>query len=307
MFACAQVSFVIRMLQLLIDYAIPAGLFLLMLIAGTEVRIADVRKVAATPRALALGSIGQLLALPMIALLIQALAQLSQVVATSMLILALAPGGGISNYYSYVARCNVLLSAMITTSATLLALVTIPSFISLFPDLFGQTQRVQEGAVRIILAQLFLLMVMSLLIGALLANGFPTIVKKYGTSLRAISNLLVLSILLLAIWTTYPTLGSLLPEILSAAILFVVAAMLTGWLFGAGLNDDVRTVLVLESGTRNISVALLLGGIVFDTKSFPVFASFLTVYFAVELITMLIYARGHGRRVELSCGTSERD
>lgn len=284
------------MLQLLIDYAIPTCLFLLMLIAGTEVHIADVRKVASTPQPLILGSVGQLLVLPFIALLIQILVQPVPYIATSILLLALSPGGGISNYYSYVARCNVLLSAAITASGTLLSLVTIPGFMSLFPEMFGETVRSGEFPVRPVMAQLFVLMVMPLLIGSFLAHVFPETVGKSSLSLRVISNVLILAILILAVWSARATIEVHFYEILLSAILFVFAAMLTGWLLGQGLNEDDRSVLVIESGTRNIGVALLLGGIVLDTKSFPVFASFLTVYFAVELFSMLLFARNHARR-----------
>lgn len=271
-----------------------------MLIAGTEVHIADVRKVASTPQPLILGSVGQLLVLPFIALLIQILVQPVPYIATSILLLALSPGGGISNYYSYVARCNVLLSAAITASGTLLSLVTIPGFMSLFPEMFGETVRSGEFPVRPVMAQLFVLMVMPLLIGSFLAHVFPETVGKSSLSLRVISNVLILAILILAVWSARATIEVHFYEILSSAILFVFAAMLTGWLLGQGLNEDDRSVLVIESGTRNIGVALLLGGIVLDTKSFPVFASFLTVYFAVELFSMLLFARNHARRAELA-------
>lgn len=267
-----------------------------MLIAGTEVHIADVRKVASTPQPLILGSVGQLLVLPFIALLIQILVQPVPYIATSILLLALSPGGGISNYYSYVARCNVLLSAAITASGTLLSLVTIPGFMSLFPEMFGETVRSGEFPVRPVMAQLFVLMVMPLLIGSFLAHVFPETVGKSSLSLRVISNVLILAILILAVWSARATIEVHFYEILLSAILFVFAAMLTGWLLGQGLNEDDRSVLVIESGTRNIGVALLLGGIVLDTKSFPVFASFLTVYFAVELFSMLLFARNHARR-----------
>jgi BASS family bile acid:Na+ symporter len=109
------------MLQFLIDFAVPVTIFVSMLISGTEARAADLPNVVTTNRTLVLGSEDQLLVLLFVALLTQILAQPSQLVTTSLLLLALCQGGGISKYYSYVARCNVPVSATITALSIILS------------------------------------------------------------------------------------------------------------------------------------------------------------------------------------------
>ncbi len=109
------------MLQFLIDFAVPVTIFVSILISGTEARAADLPNVVTTNRTLVLGSADQLLVLPFVALLTQILAQPSQLVTTSLLLLALCQGGGISKYYSYVARCNVPVSATIPALSTILS------------------------------------------------------------------------------------------------------------------------------------------------------------------------------------------
>jgi hypothetical protein len=109
------------MLQFLIDYAVPVTIFVSMLIPGAEIRAADLPNVVTATRTLVLGSADQLLVLPFVALLTQILAQPSQLVTTSLLLLALCQGGGISKYYSYVARCNVPVSATIPALSTILS------------------------------------------------------------------------------------------------------------------------------------------------------------------------------------------
>jgi bile acid:Na+ symporter, BASS family len=76
-----------------------------------------------------LGSAGQLAALPLVGLAVVAATNPTPIVASSVLILGLCPGGGISNFYVYLARCNVFLSAILTGVATLLSLATIPGFL----------------------------------------------------------------------------------------------------------------------------------------------------------------------------------
>jgi predicted Na+-dependent transporter len=52
------------MLQVLTDYGVPGCVFLLMLVAGTDVRLADFTRLRENTRAVVAGSAGQLLALP---------------------------------------------------------------------------------------------------------------------------------------------------------------------------------------------------------------------------------------------------
>jgi len=285
------------MLQFLIDYAVPVSLFLLMLIAGTDVSAASVPKMIKAPRAFILGTVGQLMALPAIALLITKFAAPAPIIATSTLLLALCPGGGISNYYCYLARCNVLLSATITALGTLLSLMTIPAFLRLLlPAMPDGVAPIAATSVIPILVQLLALMILPMLIGALWKHKFPAVVERAGRLLRALSSVLLLVILLLAVWSTRATIEALLLEILVSVALFILCAMLLGWLLGRGLRDDDRPVLVMEAGTRNIGVALLIGGAILSPENFAIFASFLTIYFAVEVVTMVAFARTHARR-----------
>jgi len=289
------------MLQFLIDYAVPVSLFFLMLIAGTDVSAASVPKMVKAPRAIILGAVGQLMALPVIAVLIQKFVAPAAIIATSTLLLALCPGGGISNYYCYLARCNVPLSATITALGTLLSLMTIPAFLRLLvPAVPDGVAPVSAIPVIPILGQLLALMILPMLIGALWKHKFPAVVERAGRLLRALSSVLLLVILLLAVWSTRATIEALLLEILVSVALFILCAMLLGWLLGRGLRDNDRPVLVIEAGTRNIGVALLIGGTILSPENSAIFASFLTIYFAVEVVAMVTFARAHARR-SLAC------
>ena len=119
------------MRELVIDYGVPVSLFVLMTIVGTELVLEDLKRVARHPRAVLLGVAGQLIVLPPLVLLIAALTGLGPFLTTSLLLLSLCPGGAISNYYSYLARCNVSLAATITALGTLCSLVSIPLWLAI--------------------------------------------------------------------------------------------------------------------------------------------------------------------------------
>ena len=114
------------MLKQVVDLGIPAGIFVLMLIAGTEMAVRDFAQSVKHPRPVLLGALGQLVVIPPLSFLVAAAAAVSPFVATAILLIALCSGGPISNNYCYLARCNVSLSATITAVGTVLCLVSIP-------------------------------------------------------------------------------------------------------------------------------------------------------------------------------------
>lgn len=286
------------MLQFLAAIAVPGCIFFLMLVAGTEITRADFERLAGNTRAVLLGSAGQLLALPPIALAVSALLSAPPAIAAGLLLLALSPNGGISNSYCYLARCNVLLSAAITALGTLLCLLTIPAWLALLPSVPGFSVALLEVPTRIIVAQLLALLVLPMGIGMLLRRGYAEHVARAEKPLRWLSMGFVALILLMALATVRDDLWSVLLDIGAAASLFIVVAMMVGWMLGAGLGIRDRPVLVIEAGVRNVGVALLLGGTMLEPEAFGLFASFITGYFMVEVAIMLLYARQQALRLE---------
>ena len=114
------------MQQPLLDFGVPAALFLLMLISGTEIRKEAFFFGKEYRGSLVRGVVIQLILSPLLALMFLKIFNPDPRLASCVVILILCPGGGISNYYTYLAKSNVLLSASITSIGTVLSLVTVP-------------------------------------------------------------------------------------------------------------------------------------------------------------------------------------
>jgi BASS family bile acid:Na+ symporter len=277
-------------LQFLVDYAVPANLLILMFIAGTEITVADFRTLRRDPSPVLIGAIGQLALLPFIALAIVNAFALHPTIVSGLLILSVCPGGGISNTYSYLARCNVLLSAMIATIGTLVSLVTIPLWLRVLPSMPGAHELHAVPASTIIL-QLLAFMVLPLGLGILARYRTGLLIERIAPSLRTISTALILVILMAALATVGQDLATFAAEIATTATLFIISAMLLGALLGFRLNHRDAPVLVIESGVRNIAVALILSGAILTGRDFALFASFLTGYFVIEILIMLTFGK----------------
>ncbi len=193
-----------------------------MFVAGSEIGSSSIRDTLKSRTAVLLGSAGQLAALPLVALAVVAATNPTPIVSSSVLILGLCPGGGISNFYVYLARCNVFLSAIITGVATLLSLTTIPCCLLLLsyrnPD-FAPLHDIPVGR---ILSQLVALMILPLVIGSLFARCFPAATAWLRRALKLASSALVLIILATALWSVRGSLDAYIKEMLICAALFYV-------------------------------------------------------------------------------------
>ncbi len=279
------------MLRFIVDYGVPAGSIFLMFVVGSAIERAHFVQLLKAPAIVALGSVGQLVAVPLVGLAVARLVDPVPAVATGLVLLSICPGGGISNYFTYVARSNVLLSAAITTVATVASLVTIPFWVWLLPAAsFAAGAPLVAG----IIAQLFLLMILPIAAGVLVRAIAPRWTQANAGRLRLLS-LATLGILLVLTVAAIPDrVLALAPQIAVVAPGFILGAMLVGRIMGARVPSGDRPVLVIEAGVRNIGVALILGNAVFGPEEFPTFAALLAGYFAIEVVIMLAYATAVG-------------
>ena len=279
------------MLDIFANYAVPACLFVLMFLSGTEIAVSDFRGSSLSARAVFLGVAGPLVALPLIALLINVLVSPPLPVGTGLLLLSLCPNGGISNYYCYLARCNVLLSATITAIGTLLSLLTISLWLQLLQDLPVAATGIAAVPSATILGQLIFFVILPMTIGISIRHVCPKQIAEAERWLKTFSIAIVALVLTSTAATVSEELSSLMLDIIASATLFIAAAMTLGWALGSGLGLRDRPVLAIEASVRNVAVALIIGRALLSMEDFGLFASFLTGYFVVEIAIMLPYAR----------------
>lgn len=277
------------MLHVLAQYAVPLNLFLLMLVAGTEIRRSDIsNRDLAKP--VIIGALGQLLLLPPLALAIIALIKPHPVVGAGLIILALSPSGGISNTYCYLARRSVLLSALMTAAGTVLCLVSIPLWFQALPHLPALEQRTAAVPAQILLGHLFAFMIVPLSIGAAAREVAPQVVEKASRVLRMLSLGLVALILATTLATIAPQIPEFIRDIMASAVLFIVLAMCLGAILGRSSSREERNVIIIESCVRNIAVALVIGALALKDEAFALLATFLAGYLAIEIAILLPYA-----------------
>lgn len=120
---------------------LPLALFTIMLGMGLGLRLADFKRVAIEPKAVAAGLFAQLIILPAIGWGIAVVAKMPPELAVGIMVLAACPGGPTSNLITYLARGDVALSISLTAINSLITVITIPLIVN-----FASQQFVGEEA-----------------------------------------------------------------------------------------------------------------------------------------------------------------
>jgi len=110
----------------LIDVVAPVAIFSMMFAMGLTLGPDDFRRVMSTPRATIVGTLLQLVALPLVGIAIARAFALPPLLTAGLVVLAACPGGLFSNLFVHFARANTALSITLTATATLATLFTLP-------------------------------------------------------------------------------------------------------------------------------------------------------------------------------------
>jgi len=271
---------------------VPVIVFLMMAIVGTEIPRAQLTATLRMRRALIGGTLGQLLLLPALAVLVIWLLQPPPVLAGGLLLVAVSPGGALSNYYCSLARLNVAFSVTLTTVSGFVALATMPLlFAAVVPAALG----VQAFGVPIgdMTSRLLLFLLLPVAVGMSLRHLFPAAIERGGRVARTSGVGLLVFFLALVFVDQRHAIVEIFGEALLLTVTFTLLALLAGWSSGSilHLNGIERAVLAIEFGVRNVGIAALLALTTFQQPEFAAFGALFLLLQAPVLILALLLRR----------------
>ncbi|ULQ46332.1 bile acid:sodium symporter family protein [Flagellatimonas centrodinii] len=247
----------------LIAIGLPIALFIIMIGMGLTLTPNDFRREARAPKGLLIGSLLQLLALPLVGLALMGLPGLTASLAVGVVIVAACPGGTTSNLISFMARGNVALSIILTVIASLATIATLPFWVNLALD---RTAVVDAAATTVHLP--FLKTVAMLAVLILIPVSIGMIIRGRNSALaaradRAVSlfGAVVLAALIVGIATVNrDRLGTLLIQAGPACAALNVVGISLGLLGGrlARLNWQDSLTIAVELGIKNSTIGLLV-------------------------------------------------
>ncbi|CAA0124508.1 Pantothenate precursors transporter PanS [BD1-7 clade bacterium] len=281
----------------MIKTAIPAFVTLLMFIIGASLSADDFHRLKINGRDILIAITGQLLLLPVIAWFLIYIFNPTPSIAVGILLIALTPGGAMSNYYSFTAKANAALSVSITAFSSMLAAISLPLCLSaIFPLLFADIMMVNQSVhalAKTQALQLFLFLIAPISVGMLLRWLAPMFTQRILPTLET-AGTAMLAALLTAIFLRFHTLiAAEFKSLFMLATCFTALSMMAATVitFGRKLSD--RAAIIIEFPVRNLAITSMVATTVFDSPEYLLFAA---VFFVVQTPLMLAFIVWHRRQ-----------
>lgn len=282
---------------------LPLALAIVMLGMGLGLVPKDFQRITRDPIAVAVGTICQVLLLPLIGVLITLFVPMDSAIAVGLIVLAVCPGGPSSNLITYLAKGDVALSVTLTAFSSIITVFTIPIFTNLALQYFmGQNAAISLPIARTML-QIFLITLLPIAIGMFIRHQFPNTAKRIEKQMsRFAAGLLALIIVLILVRE-----GSKLPGfivqvgigVLFLNLLAILAGFWVGKLFRLPLAQQI--CLAIEVGIQNGTLAIAITAGLLNNLDMAVPAAVYSLLMYITGFGAIVY----GRRVSSSVSTSK--
>lgn len=244
----------------LISAGLPIALFIIMIGIGMTLTIRDFRQVAVYPKGMIVGTVAQILVMPLIAFMLATLLAVPPAIAVGLVIIAACPGGTTSNLFVLLSRGNIALSIVLTVSASLITILTLPLFTNIALQHYMGTEEDIVLPVWKTIGMLVGIVLFPVAIGMVVRTRNPEVARK-AESIVSIFGGIVLAVLIVAlVYGVRDQIWELLKQAGPATILLNVVGIGLGLAAGrlAGLTQRESLAVAVELGVKNGTIALMV-------------------------------------------------
>ncbi len=244
----------------LISAGLPIALFIIMIGIGMTLTIRDFRQVAVYPKGMIVGTIAQILVMPLVAFMLATLLAVPPAIAVGLVIIAACPGGTTSNLFVLLSRGNIALSIVLTVSASLITILTLPLFTNIALQHYMGTEENIVLPVWKTVGMLIGIVLFPVAIGMVVRTRNPEVARK-AESIVSIFGGVVLAVLIVAlVYGVRDQIWELLKQAGPATILLNLAGIGLGLVAGrvAGLTQRESLAVAVELGVKNGTIALMV-------------------------------------------------
>ena len=259
----------------------PICLALIMLGLGLGLSFKDFTRVLKTPKDFFVGFFSQLVILPIVALGVALVLDLSAPLAVGLMIIAAAPGGVTSNVLTKFADGDVALSISLTAIMSLLSIISVPFVIINSAEFFGVVVSKDISLIGIAL-KMALVVTVPVIIGMIIRSFAKNFIVSKINIINKLTSLLFV-IVFAAIWIEEKdNILNYLAQAGLAVLILNVIMMLIGYFiakkFASGIAQ--QKCIALECGLQNGTLAVFVATLIFDDLAYmvPTAAYALTMY-----------------------------
>jgi bile acid:Na+ symporter, BASS family len=242
---------------------LPAALSITMFSLGLGLTASDFAQVIRQPKAFAVGAFLQMLILPLCAVAIAALFQLSDIMALGLVILALCPGGPTSNIFSKFAGGDVALSVSLTAVITLLTVFTIPIFLNVAAGHYLGDSDIEVNVLSIAFTML-LTIIIPVLVGMLVRERAPQWTSRNEPRFIMLTGIIVAVLVGFALISNWAVFSANVTIVGQACIALLVAMVVAGLIAGKllGLSAAQTTSISIDTAMQNGAMGITIATVV---------------------------------------------
>mgnify|MGYP001493063495 CR=1 FL=1 len=268
----------------------PIALAIIMFGLGLGLTVKDFKRVIIFPRDFIIGFFGQVVLLPIIALLLIQIIPMPLEIALGVMVIAAAPGGVTSNILTKFANGDVALSVTLTAVVSLISVITVPFIIYNSAEFLG-IQTTKEISMLIIALKMFYIVTIPVILGMVVRSLMTDFIVSKTLLVQRLSVILFL-IIFISIWIeewdkiiSFITRAGLVAFILNITMIFI------GYYMAKYLASGIkqRKCISLECGLQNGTLAVFVATQLFDDIVFMVpTAAYALIMFVTSIIFVLI-------------------
>ena len=249
----------------------PIVLAIIMLGLGLGLSIKDFTRILRNPGDFFVGFISQLVILPIIALGVALILNLSAPLAVGLMIIAAAPGGVTSNVLTKFADGDVALSISLTAIVSLISIISVPLVVINSANFLG-VEIAKDISMTGIALKMALVVTVPVILGMVIRGFAENFILSKISIINKLTGWLFI-VVFAAIWIeekdniwTYLLEGGLAALILNVTML--VLAYFIAKKFVSGIPQ--QKCIALECGLQNGTLAVFVATLIFDDVAFMI-------------------------------------
>lgn len=238
-------------------------LFLMMLSLGMGLQASDFLRLFKMPGLVCIGVFGQLLVLPILALLVALTMPIAVATGMGLMLLAACPGGATSNMFTRYASGEVALSVTLTAISSSLAPIVVPLILTVAMVFLLESVEHIQFSILDMMKTLISTTLLPIVLGMYFFKLWPAFTEKCRGKLLAFSTIvLVFLIIGLGVNTSrvQPDIVGMFSRSIVAVIVLMLLCFLLVLVFAKlfTLKRKHKITLMLEIGVQNINMALVI-------------------------------------------------
>jgi len=278
-------------MSIVTDIFLPIALAFIMFALGLGLTGADFLRVLKQPKDFFVGTISQIILLPVIAFILVKIWPISPELAIGVMIIAAAPGGVTSNILTSFARGDVALSISLTAIISLLSVITVPFIIVTSLGFLGSEIVAQNISLTTMAISMFLIVTVPVIIGIIFRRFASNAAIKFEPIAKKISIILFVIVLLGAILAEKDNIVSYFADAglitLALNVIMMIVAFYVAKLLGTG--NAQKKCIAIECGLQNGTLAIFVGTTLFGGGAFVIpAATYSLIMFATSLIFVFL-------------------